>query len=399
MKAVIQLVSYEKSTKEGFPVYVKLSHGKKRFKKVIGHSLLSDWDQVNNQPLSTHPYFMDFVSLVLDLKSVIGKINLGAVDFETAKALLLSNDESIVSSGFISYFEGRIVELESLGKNVDSFIGVKNILKQYVGGEIAISELNYRFLKRFMVYKLNDGMTEGGVMSYLATIRSVYKEAQREGLVDRTLNPFLGLIKAVDPIEKKRPNVAHLEKLLNFQPKKGTTKANAFNIKRAVALWLFQFYIGGHDYVDVALLKRKNIVDGRVVFKRYKNRNRKSGGPEINNKLFPVALEILQHYGSDGDRLFDFIPDPINDHKAYINYRRNVNHTLDRVSKTLDIPKLTTKTSRYVFRTIAGELLVHDLIVTLLQGHKNNSISYRYQGLISHKKQDKYHKKIISITS
>lgn len=399
MKAVLKLTTSEKSTKNGFPIYIKITDGNKRFKKVIGHSLVGDWDSFNNQPAASHPYFMELMSLVLDVKSAIGKINLGNIDFETAKKLLLT-DEGYDFVGFIDYFDSRIKELKSLGKNIDSFVSVKNIVKDYVDGDLAISDVNYKFLKRFMVYKLNDGMTKGGIMSYLAMIRSIYKEAQREGLVDRTLNPFLGLIKKVDPIEKVRPTVKDIKKLQAFEPKKSTTKANAFNINRAVAVWLFQFYIGGHDYVDIALLSPKRIVDGRVIFKRYKNRNKAGGGPEVNNKIFPKAAKILQVYGNlHGERFFDFIPNPITNHKDYLNYRRNVNHTLSRVSKTLGIPKITTKTSRYVFRTFAGELLVHDLIVTLLQGHKNNSISYRYQGLISYKKQDKYHKKVISFTN
>lgn len=397
MKAVLKLITSEKSTKNGYPIYVKLTDGNKRFKKVIGHSFINDWDGFNNQPLASHPYYMELMPLVLDLKSVIGKINLMNIDFVVAKNLLLQDDKN-ASTGFIVFFEDRIKELRSLGKNVDSFVSVKNILKNYVGGEIDIVDINYKFLKQFMVYKLNDGMTEGGVMSYLAMIRSVYKEAQREGLADVTLNPFLGLIKKVDPVEKIRPNLKHIKQLINFTPKKGTTKANDYNIKRAVSVWLFQFYIGGHDYVDIALLNKNHIVNGRIVFKRYKNRNKAGGGPLINNKLFPEALEIINTFGNvSGYRIFNFIPNPKTHHKDYLNYRRNVNHTLSRVSKTLGIPKLTTKTSRYVFRTIAGELLVHDLIVTLLQGHKNNSISYRYQGLISYKKQDKHHKKIIKL--
>ena len=52
---------------------------------------------------------------------------------------------------------------------------------------------------------------------------------------------------------------------------------------------------------------------------------------------------------------------------------------------------------RYIFRTYAGELLIHDLIVTKIQGHRPSGVTYGYQGKISFDVQDREHLKIIDI--
>ena len=69
--------------------------------------------------------------------------------------------------------------------------------------------------------------------------------------------------------------------------------------------------------------------------------------------------------------------------------------SLERIAKSAGIPHVTLKSPRFIFRTMAGELLIHDILVAKIMGHKLEGITYRYQSSISKKVQDQAHLKII----
>lgn len=96
------------------------------------------------------------------------------------------------------------------------------------------------------------------------------------------------------------------------------------------------------------------------------------------------------------DRVFSFIPDPEKDRVKYSYFIRAVNRSLSKISETLELKEnISTRSVRYIFRTTAGELLIHDLIVMKLQGHTPEGVTYSYQGIIPKEKIDEMHKKII----
>lgn len=266
----------------------------------------------------------------------------------------------------------------------------------YAGDYVLFNEVTYEWLNAFILFKRNAGTPLAGIMSYLATMRAVYKEAQwRKSLEVPPENPFLNVIKKVTPKPPVDFTQNHIKKLYEFTPVLGTTKINVAKMQRNIDAWLFQFFIGGHDYADIARMRWENIRDGRIIFKRYKNRNKLLGGLEANNILLPEALDIIKKHGTpDHDRIFSFIPDPETETAKYKEFRNNVNRSLKSICNSLKIPVVKSKTPRYVFRTFAGEKLIHDILVARIMAHKLEGVTYRYQGVISQEVQDNAHKSI-----
>lgn len=406
MKASIKLIKSQQRKGDTVPIYVELAHKNSRKRQKIGNTKLEDWDHINNTPLNTHEDYFKLLPIVLDFNAKITKVNFGNYNFNQAVNVLFENareDLEHKSAMICTFFDTYINEKKAKKRPYQSFVDVKSVLVDYLNylgkNDLPINDITYEWLNSFIIYKLENGCGEGGVMSYLRTLRSVVFEAQRRTSlqVDR-VNHFKGIIKTTTPKPVIEISKEDFKKLLDFKPKISTTKRNKFNVNRNIQIVLFQFYIGGHDYIDIALLKWTDIKGARVKFKRYKNRFKKNGGQEVNNMLNNEALHIINTFGNrDTERIFSFIPCPISNNKKYIEYRRNVNHSLQRISEQLKIPILKTKSTRYLFRTYAGELLVHDLIVMKLQGHQPEGITYKYQGTISNDKLDFYHKEIIAL--
>src|SRR5690606_24996179 len=171
--------------------------------------------------------------------------------------------------------------------------------------------------------------------------------------------------------------------------------ANVQKMQRNLSIWVLQIIVGGHDYADIARLTWSNLQGDRIIFKRYKNRNKNYGGQEINNLLLPEAKKIIEQYGTpDEKRIFSFIPDPSGFSK-YKQYCRGVARSLESLAKAAAAPHITLKSPRFIFRTMAGELLIHDLLVARIMGHKLEVVTYRYQGAIPKHLQDEAHINIV----
>ncbi|MDX1279295.1 site-specific integrase [Oceanihabitans sediminis] len=287
MKASIKLMASEKPTEKGYPVYVRLQHQGKRYKKCIGYSHLHDWDEIKSRPLKTHPEYLYLLPVVLEYYAKTIKVNLENYTFADANALLFGEAEKQYNAGYLAFFDVRINEKKIKGHSYNSYKNVRSIIKEYIKtDDVPLNDITYEWLNKFVLYKLQNGANYGGVMSYLRDMRAVYKEAQRrESLNVNTGNPFLGVITNPTPKPVIALSVTDFKKLLEFNFNENTSVKNKKSMNQRLAVWLFQFYIGGHDYIDVSLLTWENIEGDRVRFKRYKNRNKKHGGPEVNNVL------------------------------------------------------------------------------------------------------------------
>ena len=112
--------------------------------------------------------------------------------------------------------------------------------------------------------------------------------------------------------------------------------------------------------------------------------------------LFEFALGMIKKYGEKKGKLFPFIPYPPD--KKYKDFRDNYNRSLRIISKDLELTSiLKSKTTRYVFRSLAGELLISDLVVMQLQAHKATDVTFTYQRKLSNSVVDREHKKILDV--
>ena len=223
-----------------------------------------------------------------------------------------------------------------------------------------------------------------------------YKEAQRrKSLFIKPENPFDDFIITTGKrLVDRNIELDDIKSFFNIQF--GNDKLS-LKYKQAVDLLKFQFLIGGHDFVELSHLKWTDIKNNRITFHRFKNKHR-GGGMLIDNMLHPMALSIIDMYGTkDHKRIFSFIPENILNDFTYNRYLRSV--ISNRLESITEINKLSfkirTKYIRYSFRTIGGNLMINQMVLEKIMGHSNSSISMGYQGVTPYEIQDAEHLKII----
>lgn len=410
MVSSIKLVTWQKPSKKGYRIAVELFDvNNKRVLKTIGHSFIEHWNEELQEPNKQHPDYFELLPAIQLYHSKIAVANIGKHDFEKAYKIIFEEDTKQKqlennNSKLLNFIDILIEERKSVGMATKKFKDIKLVIESYLGTSaqnLLINDINYEWLNQFMLYKLQNGTNKGGLRSYLQTLRTIYKEAQRRHSLNiKQDNPFLGLIKKAPPKPKPAQSITKQDlcKMLKFKPHQFTAHTRKAMMYRNIDLFFFQFVMGGMDLLFVALLEWKDIKENRLKFNRNKTRDKDEYYIEVDNFIPAPAYEaIYNHSTKDTPRVFSFIPHPYKEETAYMEWRNRYNRSLATICKTVGIPKVTSKSSRYIFRTFAGNKLVHDMIIKKLQGHQLEGTTYLYQGQLDKKMQDQIHLSIIDL--
>ncbi|MBF0597321.1 phage integrase SAM-like domain-containing protein [Faecalibacter rhinopitheci] len=218
---------------------------------------------------------------------------------------------------YIEFFKDFIDEYKIVGKTTGRLkISNKKFLDFLNSRGInfntfLINDVDYELLNAYKIFCMNQGLADSSITSYFQNLKLIYREAQkRQSLYIKQDNPFDKIKISPSKREKSRDvSIKDLKVFFNLTNFSNYPSAD-FKFKRTVDLLKLQFLIGGHDFIEIANLKWTNIENNRVEFHRYKNRS-KGGGPLINNMLHPLALDIIEEYGTKHEhRVFSFLPDP-----------------------------------------------------------------------------------------
>ncbi|KZS41925.1 hypothetical protein AWE51_00315 [Aquimarina aggregata] len=419
------IVETKRKTAKGYPIKIEV-YSKRKYKyiglkKYQNSKTLKIDSEIANR-LSNLEKEVEYCNkLNLDLDSSVEIIQKGLNNNPELEIFLLKqriqqiqNDSGIK---FLEFFDTRIHELEELSKSTKAYKETRTQVKYFLEYEnekdVLINNIDYEWLNSFIRFKKTTTKKgAGGVNFYLKKMRAVYKEAQkRESLNIKKDNPFLGIINntttkevidiSIEDIKKLFPLLEEYklftEEGVKLDNNTGITKKNALSRIRAIELWLFQIALGGFDFADITNLKWKNINKTRISFKRYKNRNKPNGGPTVDNLLSHYALYVIEKYGDKtNENIFSFIPSLDTEH--YTEFRNNISKILSRVSEKLEFKeKIKTKSPRYIYRSLSGELLIDTLVIMQIQGHKPEGVTYKYQRKLPYNVIDKEHKKVLQI--
>ena len=333
------------------------------------------------------------------------------LEIKVLEAKLLELKRKRETIGFVAFYNLFINNKKQKHENVNLFKSALNHFKMFLTAkkinDIDINQIDYSLVNDLDLYfKQHESerkikqLSNRTINSYFLRYAIVFNEAHKyEKYNVKAENPFkLIKRKAVEESNvKKNYSLNSLKKYFNTDfDDLGSNLFFSYNVVKKIHM--FQLLIGGVDFEDLSHLKWSDIKDGRIIFKRHKNKRLNNGGKTISNKLFDTALHIIDELGTkESQFIFSFIPSVKEDHKGYRLAIERFNNSCRKIDKKFYFSdsKLRSKTMRYTFRTIAGNLMINQMIIENLMGHSNNSVSMGYQGATPYEIQDMEHLKII----
>jgi len=226
------------------------------------------------------------------------------------------------------------------------------------------------------------GRSATTISIYLRVLRTLFNRAIEEKEIEQDYYPF-GKRKYQVPATrnvKKALTRDQLHKLFHAE-------CSTPEQQKARDFWFFSYSCNGMNLKDIALLRYRDIQDGKITFYRAKIRTTSKG------KLRPVtaylnefAQGIIDKYGSDNKEpdslVFDIIKPgstPQQQQLQIKNFTRYVNQHMKKLAKANDLPgDISTYWARHSFATNAVRKGATMEFVQQALGHENLSTTQNY---------------------
>lgn len=248
------------------------------------------------------------------------------------------------------------------------------------------ADITPRWLDQFVSFLRHAGNQPNTILFYTRILKAVFNKAQREELPGTEARfPFKNL------------NLNHAKPRKRAVTEEIIQQLAALDLQRRPHLefsrdiFMFSFYTCGIPYVDIALLKTKNIQGQYLHYSRAKT------GHQLQVRLYEPQQTIINKYKNESQYLFPIIKDkdvPL--YKQYQSGLRNHNRHLKELSHLLNLPMtLTSYVSRHSWASIAKWSGVPLTIISEGLGHSNEKTTYAYLASLKQSTLDEANKKML----
>ena len=291
-----------------------------------------------------------------------------------------------------AYLENHISILRETGHtgNANCYAATLNMLEHYDKKfeKRAFSEIDIKYVNGFDVFLQKRGCKGNTRKYYFKALRSILNKAIQEKEATEKTYPFgkggFQIAKLDEETEKRYLSIESLNRIKN-------TASNKPQREFARKLFLLSYYCYGISFIDLAYLKRSNIVNLNageyIVYKRHKIQHQKGVKP-IKIKVTNEIRKLLDDLKGSNPTVDDFIV-PIVSISGYtgeklynhIRYRyKKYNTYLAELAEELQITdlKLTTYVSRH---TMAMMLQRNDVAreqISQMLGHADLKTTNTY---------------------
>ena len=386
MSETVKVLCYKSKTlSDGkHPLMVRVcKDGKKKYQS-IGISIHpSHWDFKKNEPNEFCPN-RDEIRLLIqqklyDLQKTILSKRIEGKDF-TASSILKPKSGSLslhnnVGECFNYYVrilkeQGRLRYAGMYEVSLNSFI-------KYAGSlDIPFSDVDVVWLKKYEAWMLKQGLAINTIGTRIRHLRAVFNMAIEHHVIDEECYPFHAykVSKLSQSPPKRAMSKADIQRVIDY---KGKTDIESL----AIALFTFSYFTAGINFIDIAMLKHDNIIDGKLCYMRAKTKK------QISIPLQEKSKEIISNYSADSVNRSGYLFPILSEfHKSETQVANRLHKVLAKVNKALKLIgqelglpiKLTTYVARHSFATVLKRAGVSTSIISESLGHSSEKITQIY---------------------
>lgn len=253
-----------------------------------------------------------------------------------------------------------------------------NYLVTLSKSDFRMDDIDSEFIETFAKYLKDDELKENTIHFHLRNFSAMYHQLYK----DYTNNPFKRINMRSCTTSKRAVDRQTMQRIKELE-------AGKKSLDFSRDLFLFSFYTQGMSFVDIAYLKKSDITENTIRYKR-----RKTSQP-ITVTLIPEAREIISRYANKSNYIFAIIKSEKQE-DAYRQYRNGLasqNRRLKTISNILGLEQpLTTYTARHTWATLAQNKGVPTAVISRSLGHTSETTTRIYLGSMDTKMLAKYNR-------
>lgn len=382
----VEVVCYKyKPLKNGeLPLKIRVTKDRKVRYVSLGVSTKPEhWDFKKNKPKPDCPNREHLEKLIANKISEIKAeiVELKSTDREyTASSLIHQLSRTDKTTSVSDLFLEHLKFLQDV-KRTGYMLSLKqtyNSLVKYNGSlDIPFSEIDVNWLRRYEAWLRKNNKAENTIGIRLRNLRVIFNLAIERGILKKDLYPFdrYKVSKLHQDTSKRSITKDEIMAVLQYPLENAD-----FYTKLAIHLFSFSYYMGGINFVDMAMLTSNNIVNGRLIY------HRKKTSRLINLPLSSEAIGILTSYNLKGKGyIFPILSVKHNTEQMRLNRLHKVitkvNKALKNIGEELGLPiKLTTYVARHSFATVLKRAGVSTSLISESLGHSSEKVTQIYLG-------------------
>lgn len=292
---------------------------------------------------------------------------------------------------FLSWLERQSSIKEETGR-FSTARNYRNALKSFSEFSGSCSHLP-RWPDEATILKYNTWLQRRGIVRntisfYMRILRSVYNKAADSGLV-RQRHPFLHVYTGID---KTRKRALDEKLILRLQSLELIDKPS---LELARDMFIFSYCTRGMSFVDMAFLKKRNILGETISY------NRKKTGQRIDVRIEKCTRQIIDRYRNpESEFIFPVINDssPETAYRQYQSHLSYYNRNLKRLGSLAgtDI-RLSSYMARHSWASNARKHNIPLSIISAGMGHDSERTTLIYLTSLDSSVVDKANKMIVGI--
>lgn len=256
--------------------------------------------------------------------------------------------------------EGRLRTAETYQATLNSFT-------RYLDGkELSIDRLDNDTMQGYEAWLRHEGLTLNTISFYIKRLRASYNKGLRKRLFANR-HPFDEVFTGRVETRKRALPMSLMKKIMRYQP-------HDDHEQMARDLFLFSFMTHGMSFVDIALLRKKDLKDGHLIY------NRKKTGQQLEIELTKEIMDIVSRHPSHNDYLLPIIKKQGDNERNQLRYVQLwVNESLKQIGRKLSPTlHLTMYCARHSWATIAREMNVPMGVISRGLGHTSEKTTMIY---------------------
>ena len=305
------------------------------------------------------------------LKAIIAFLDKQNKDYTTddivGKFNATTNEQSL--SGFMQDIIGQLKRMNRIRTSETYAATLSSFMKFRDGQDILLCEMDSDTIMLYEAWLKANGNCPNTTSFYMRILRAVYNRAVEKELTEQR-HPFKHVYTGIDKTVKRAVPLKAVKRIkeldLTLKP----------HLDYARNIFLFSFYTRGMSFIDMAYLKKSDLKNGILTYRRRKT------GQQLTIKWEKCMEEIVTKYEdrSATQYLLPIITNPLaNERVQYMNALSRVNVALKEVARlvNLQIP-LTMYCARHGWASVAKSKNIPLSVISEGMGHDSEETTRIY---------------------
>jgi len=247
---------------------------------------------------------------------------------------------------FFKFMESVIIHLREMGKQrtSETYTSALNSFRRFQNDkDVFFDAFDSDLMELYQAYLVRNGLIPNSISFHMRILRAVYNRAIEKGITEDR-KPFRHVYTGVDKTVKRAVDVGIIKKLKDADFQMSPKAAYARD------MFLLSFFFRGMSFVDMAYLKKTDLYNGRISYRRRKT------GQQLIVKWTREMQDVLDKYPqNDTEYLLPIITSKVsNPYNQYRSKQYQINKGLKIVADQIGLKMpLSLYCSRHSWASIA----------------------------------------------